>query len=1125
MKLPFFMCLFLIGSSVQAIEKPLVSIITPLFKGEKFIKGFLEDITRQTIFDACELLIVNAHSPENEQEIIDNYCQKYPNIHIITLDYDTTLYHALNIGIKESSADYLYFAAVDNRLHPQTIELMANELERNSEIDCIYNDYLLTKNPNETFEKNSYCWVVNLPEFKPHLLNLCITGPQPLWRKSLHTIFGYFKDDFMASGNWEFWNRVASKGAQFKKINFTGTLIYLNPEGVTTTTQNHIEEKRSQENNWISHNYSKNWQEPKISKALPSYTEKPITIIIASYCNKEWYKANLDSVFSQKYSNFRVIYIDDASHDNTGKLAKEYILQNQYQEKVTLICNENRQGAMKNFYTAIHMCKPHEIIAVLDGDDFFANDQVLTRINQEYQNPNVWLTYGQFSFYPGNDIGFCKQLPDEVIKNNEFREYLYWQTSHLRTFYADLFHRIKKEDFMKDNMFFSMCADVAMMLPMLEMAGSHSRFIPDVLYIYNRATSLNDDKINRALQLAIDLEIRSRNKYQPLKKLFKHSQPKNIYVTPGQWIELFAQGNPIFDRDNGLAPLLKLREELSKKGYNLVQANTLENLEDPELIICFEVPDQKELEHLFKYPYEKRILMLWEPPCVMYENFNTEIHKHFSRIYTWNDDLVDNKKYYKFYYPRLNKMITEIIPYQQKKLATMISCNKKSYHPDELYTARTQVIQFFEGVESNDFDLYGKFWDGNTIKNYKGAIDRKVDTLKHYKFCYCYENIKNIRGYVTEKIFDCFHAGCVPIYLGASNISDYIPKSCFIDRRDFATDQQLYTYLKEMPEHIYNNYIREIQKFLKTTNAARYSIDSFVARMENLIIPKKEQSFYLCTACDSGYFDHLLNLIGSLYKHNFDEIGTFAVFDLGLTQEQIKHLERIEKVTIYPIELTNKDQLTYFMTRTWGKPVRGWYAWKPVCIKQALDIFPDVLWIDAGTTILGPINDLFAHFRQKGYFFHNGSDWSLKQETTNYIIEKFNLDSLENRWMLDEKVKGIEPGLMGITQAIYDDFVIPMYELSKDLKNFIDDGSARGGFGNARHDISLFSILALQNGYPIYHHFENAKDNMYLEVNAQKRPFHIACNSYDVTHSTAIYHSRNDYDLNTYKEYIRYTSI
>lgn len=89
-----------------------------------------------------------------------------------------------------------------------------------------------------------------------------------------------------------------------------------------------------------------------------------------------------------------------------------------------------------------------------------------------------------------------------------------------------------------------------------------------------------------------------------------------------------------------------------------------------------------------------------------------------------------------------------------------------------------------------------KCWDKKEFENAMGTVESKAITLAKYKFCICYENMRDVKGYITEKIFDCFMAGCVPIYWGASNITDYIPADCFIDRRTFTSMEELYVFMK-----------------------------------------------------------------------------------------------------------------------------------------------------------------------------------------------------------------------------------------------------------------------------------------------------------------------------------------
>lgn len=247
--------------------------------------------------------------------------------------------------------------------------------------------------------------------------------------------------------------------------------------------------------------------------------EKPFVIVIPSYNNKEWCTRNLESVFSQEYSNFRLIYIDDASSDSTYDLVKEYTEKSGQIERVTLIHNKTRLGALANYYHAIWSCDPREIIVELDGDDWLANSQVLATLNKAYQNPDVWVTYGQFIVYPEGGIGWVSEVPQNIVSRNAFREYR-WLTTHLRTYYAALFQKIEKQDFLLDGEFFSMAGDLARMFPIIEMAGRHSHCISDILYVYNIATSINDHVKDPVKQERIGVIIRGKKRYHPIDKLW-----------------------------------------------------------------------------------------------------------------------------------------------------------------------------------------------------------------------------------------------------------------------------------------------------------------------------------------------------------------------------------------------------------------------------------------------------------------------------------------------------------------------------------------------------------------------------------------------------------------------------
>lgn len=254
-----------------------------------------------------------------------------------------------------------------------------------------------------------------------------------------------------------------------------------------------------------------------------SISEKRMAIVIPSYNNQEWYQKNLDSVFSQNYENWHIIYIDDCSGDKTGELVLEYVKQKNMEHKVTVIINPHRKGALANHYRAVHMCDDWEIVCQLDGDDWFAHDDVLKRLNEIYEDKNIWTTYGSFMGWPTNAMGYSKQLAPEVVEKRLFRE-TYWTPGQLRTFYAWLFKKIKLEDLLWDHWdesygrFYPAASDLAFSYPLMEMAGKHYKFIDEIIYIHNVATQINDFKVHRLPQIIASHTLLHKRKYEPLEK-------------------------------------------------------------------------------------------------------------------------------------------------------------------------------------------------------------------------------------------------------------------------------------------------------------------------------------------------------------------------------------------------------------------------------------------------------------------------------------------------------------------------------------------------------------------------------------------------------------------------------
>lgn len=237
------------------------------------------------------------------------------------------------------------------------------------------------------------------------------------------------------------------------------------------------------------------------------------TILIPSYNNIKWIEKSIDSAINQNYKNFDIIYIDAESTDGSYELVL-----NKYHNKIFIVKNDVRKYQIENFLVGTKMAKEKSIIVTLDGDDWLKHDNVLNVLNDVY-NDDVWMTYGSYENDNGTK-GITGYYDNNIIQNNSFRKSS-WYASHLRTFRKELFLSIKDSD-LRDNSgnYYKMAGDLLMEFPMLEMSGFKSRHIDQILYVYNRQNPLSDDKINRDLQYTTEIELRNKEPYNRLEKIF-----------------------------------------------------------------------------------------------------------------------------------------------------------------------------------------------------------------------------------------------------------------------------------------------------------------------------------------------------------------------------------------------------------------------------------------------------------------------------------------------------------------------------------------------------------------------------------------------------------------------------
>lgn len=294
--------------------------------------------------------------------------------------------------------------------------------------------------------------------------------------------------------------------------------------------------------------------------------------------------------------------------------------------------------------------------------------------------------------------------------------------------------------------------------------------------------------------------------------------------------------------DSNLAPFVYLRDWFTNRGIRVHTADRLE---------CGEISAAKNV--LLSFGMRNRYRKLAKRPDVILSAFFAfegpivepklyleleEVQERFKRVFSFSDAeslapfLRHSLSCGRFALPQAFESVhDEIWRREDRGFLVMINGNKKpALQVGELYSERMRAVEFFG--RTGEIDLYGVGWDGPAYvlgkprwpgtllklhrnlqkqwqrfqpdplleasrRAYKGVAISKSETLGSYTFSICFEN-QILNGWVTEKIFNCFFTGTVPIYLGAPDIESYVPKECFIDMREFSDYEKLRRHLKSL---------------------------------------------------------------------------------------------------------------------------------------------------------------------------------------------------------------------------------------------------------------------------------------------------------------------------------------
>jgi len=241
-------------------------------------------------------------------------------------------------------------------------------------------------------------------------------------------------------------------------------------------------------------------------------------LIIGMTCyNAEKYIAEaICSVQLQEEQSWKCFIMNDCSTDNSIDVAKQQIGDD---ERFVIINNKEKLWQTGNYHFICHHkeVNDNDIFVELDGDDYFADANVLTRVNEYYKEPNVWITFGSFKYADGK-MGFARP-PEGGFQQQRISHA--FVTSHLRTWRVKLFRHLIMVDICENDgkTFIPVSGDLYFFQCMLEMAQhGHWKFITDINYIY-RENNLSEHKVDMSKVTHYTNKAKTRPPKEGLEKL------------------------------------------------------------------------------------------------------------------------------------------------------------------------------------------------------------------------------------------------------------------------------------------------------------------------------------------------------------------------------------------------------------------------------------------------------------------------------------------------------------------------------------------------------------------------------------------------------------------------------
>lgn len=481
---------------------PLISIIVPVYNTEKYLPKCLDSILNQNN-ENIEIIVVNDCSPNNCNEIVNDYIKRYDNIKLIENKNNLGLYNTRLVGIKEAKGKYVMHVDSDDYILLNSLnELIKIINEDDYDIiafNCLIGDdkgNIYESPPQNKILQEKIIYDKNEMYEELFLGSLPESNATKVFKRELYSCLDYvnrnivFQEDYLAIIQLIFSSkaiRLTSKecyiyyqrsesSTKFQNMNYKQRvktledLIFVNDKIINFFKDkniyniyyaNIIKQRENMYYDWIYNGIISNLNDneekeikdlifkafPLISPNLkildrinkPSNNNYFLSIIIPVFNTEKYLKRCLDSIVNQSFKDMEIILVDDCSAGNCYEIFEEYQKNN---KNIKYIKNEVNLGSAWSRLNGLSYAKG-EYIHFVDSDDWVFEDCYL-KIHKYLGNKYDCIHFDGIYTYDDKTMQKINfQIPEnmELIGKRKAFEDMFVSDSRRRTLWCRVFRK------------------------------------------------------------------------------------------------------------------------------------------------------------------------------------------------------------------------------------------------------------------------------------------------------------------------------------------------------------------------------------------------------------------------------------------------------------------------------------------------------------------------------------------------------------------------------------------------------------------------------------------------------------------------------------------------------------